>query len=443
MALLCLAIAGSLCGAGEVPLPVQVTGAWEVSVGPGQVVVGGCEVTIPVAVRIAIEPPETRLVRDECYTDLPVFDAAAPGWRKGARLRPLITEECSATGLLDEASLRVKTGPGDAPVLTRGMDYDFDPFWATFGRLESGSIARRQAVFLDYTYRPNRLDAIIVTSAGAFERVPGTPGVGAMPPPMIPEGAARLANVWVPGHATALAEDAVFPVLPGESDAPPEAPVAEQLLPNTLRKLRAGETVTIVAWGDSVTNGGGVGNDMNNWYQHQIAARLRARFPRARVHMLTAAWGGSSSRQYLEAPAGGEHDFQRDVLDPKPDLVTIEFVNDAYLDQAGVQQHYRGILERLRGIDAEVVLFTPHLVRPDWMGVNTENVHADPRAYVAGLRQFAQENNVALADASSLWCALWRQGIPYTTLLANSINHPDARGMALFADAFMALFPEE
>ncbi len=443
MALLCLAIAGSLCGADEVPLPIRVTGAWEVSVGPGTVLVGGRERTIPEAVRVAIEPPEMRLVRDECYTDLPVFDAAAPGWRKGARLRPLITEECSATGLLDEASLRVKAGPGESPVLARGLDYDLDPFWATFGRLASGGIARRQAVFLDYAYRPNRLDAIVVTSAGAVERVSGAPRVGAMPPPEVPASAVRLANVWVTGSATALGEDAVFPVLPGDSGVAPDTPVADGLLPNTLRKLRAGETVTIIAWGDSVTNGGGVEDDVNNWYQHQIAARLSARFPRARVRMLTAAWGGSSSRQYLDAPEGGERNFQRDVLDPRPDLVTIEFVNDAYLDVAGVQQHYGVILERIRGIGAEVVLFTPHLVRPDWMGMDTGNIHSDPRPYVAGLRRFAETNKVALADASARWCALWRQGIPYATLLANSINHPDARGMALFADAFLALFPEQ
>ncbi|HNT89916.1 MAG TPA: hypothetical protein PKL84_18780, partial [Candidatus Hydrogenedentes bacterium] len=363
MTLWCIAIVGSL-GAAEVSpamepsLPVRVVGAWEIAVGPGIIRVGERDVSIADPVQLAVDPPETRLVRDECYTDLPAFDSAAPGWRKGARLRPLITEECSATGLLDEATLRIKTGPGAAPVLTRGVDYELDPFWATFGRLESGNIARRQAVFVDYAYRPNRLDSVIVNAAGIVTRVPGAAGVGALRPPAVPDDAVVLANVWVPGFTDALTEDAVFPVL---SDAPspaPEAPVADRLLPNMLRKLRAGETVTIVAWGDSVTNGGGVGDDVNNWYQHQIAARLQARFPRARIRMLTAAWGGASSRLYLDAPPGGDHDFQRDVLDPKPDLVTIEFVNDAYLDEAGVQAHYGSILDRLRGIDAEVVLFT-------------------------------------------------------------------------------------
>jgi hypothetical protein len=81
-------------------------------------------------------------------------------------------------------------------------------------------------------------------------------------------------------------------------------------------------------------------------------------------------------------------------------------------------------------------------VWPDWMGLTRErDIDEDPRPYVAGLRQFAANRGVALADASRRYGRLWRQGIPYTTLMLNSINHPDARGMKLFADALMELFP--
>jgi hypothetical protein len=62
---------------------------------------------------------------------------------------------------------------------------------------------------------------------------------------------------------------------------------------------------------------------------------------------------------------------------------------------------------------------------------------------VKGLRRFAAENHLALADASAEWCRLWRQGIPYITLEANSINHPDARGHKIFADVLINLFPDE
>jgi len=65
----------------------------------------------------------------------------------------------------------------------------------------------------------------------------------------------------------------------------------------------------------------------------------------------------------------------------------------------------------------------------------------DPRPYVQMLRRFAREQEVALADAAARYGRLWRQGIPYSTLMVNACNHPDARGMAIFVDSLMALFP--
>src|SRR6185503_20765369 len=88
-------------------------------------------------------------------------------------------------------------------------------------------------------------------------------------------------------------------------------------------------------------------------------------------------------------------------------------------------------------------ILTPHYVRPDWMGLSREReIDDDPRPYVAGLRQFAAKHPVALADAARRYGRLWRQGIPYSSLMVNSINHPDARGMKIFADALMELFPD-
>jgi hypothetical protein len=75
------------------------------------------------------------------------------------------------------------------------------------------------------------------------------------------------------------------------------------------------------------------------------------------------------------------------------------------------------------------------------MGLKQETgIDQDPRPYVQGLRLFAANNPVALADASLRWGRLWRQGLPYSTLLMNNINHPDERGMELFADALMEIF---
>ncbi|MBX3178308.1 MAG: hypothetical protein KF886_13180 [Candidatus Hydrogenedentes bacterium] len=421
-------------------MPLHAPGGWQVDVGPGSVSIAGREIALPDPVRLIVPEPAPVTVRGEAQM-LPLFNPQAGGWLKGARLKALIAQECTATGLLQPETVVVRSASG-VP-FARDVDYALDPLWGTIGRLEAGSIGADESVLIDYTWSPARLDAIVVNTSGQVRLIEGTPGLGFDPPPAPGVGEFAIGSVWNPGNAPDLTAENLLPVEHSVAEpTPPEYYAAEQFLPKTLAKLEAGEPVTIVAWGDSVTNGGGVGGDTALWYQNQFVDRLRARYPDADIKLHTAAWPGRGSRDYLEAPPGGPYDFQRDVLDRKPDLVTAEWVNDAYLRGEALTAHYTTILEHLRGAGAELVLITPHLVRPDWMGVDTLKFDEDPRPYVQGLRAFAEANDVAVADASRIWCGLWRRGIPYTTLLANAINHPDARGQAIFADALMALFPE-
>ena len=158
--------------------------------------------------------------------------------------------------------------------------------------------------------------------------------------------------------------------------------------------------------------------------------------------MLTEAWGGRNTGSYLAEPPGSPHNYREKVLAVKPDLIVSEFVNDGGLKPAQVSERYGKLLADFQGIGAEWIILTPHYVRPDWMGLNRErDVDDDPRPYVAGLREFAPQHQIALADASRRYGRLWRQGIPYSSLMLNSINHPDARGMKIFADSLMELFP--
>ena len=156
---------------------------------------------------------------------------------------------------------------------------------------------------------------------------------------------------------------------------------------------------------------------------------------------MTQAWGGRNTRSYLSEPPGSPHNYRETVLGVKPDLIISEFVNDAGLTPEQVEERYSGLLRDFKEIGAEWIILTPHYVRPDWMNLTRErDIDEDPRPYVRGLRQFAARHNVTLADASLRYGRLWRQGVPYNTLMVNAINHPDARGMKLFADALIALF---
>jgi lysophospholipase L1-like esterase len=297
---------------------------------------------------------------------------------------------------------------------------------------------------VSYRYAPLRLDAVVLSRDGKVTLRKGEPRASAVRPPDTAAGEQRLANIWLPGRVTKLGPEHLFPILESAYPAPPkpQPTVAEKLVPKALAKLRSGQKLRILAWGDSVTVGTYVPDPARERWQEQFVSQLRRRFPKANIELITEAWGGRNTGSYLAEPPGSEHNYPERVLAVKPDLIVSEFVNDAGLNSQQVEERYSGLLRDFQGIGAEWIILTPHYVRPDWMGLNRErDIDHDPRPYVAGLREFSAKHQVALADASLRYGRLWRQGIPYSTLMLNSINHPDARGMQLFADALMELFP--
>ena len=133
--------------------------------------------------------------------------------------------------------------------------------------------------------------------------------------------------------------------------------------------------------------------------------------------------------------------FAEKVLAEKPDLVISEFVNDVRTDGIVGETYVKSILPAFRQHGIEWVVMTPHYERPDWMGLESQkNCDEDPRPFVRDLRAFAAREGVGLADASLLWGGLWRRGIPYLTLETNDINHPNAFGLSLYAEALKPLF---
>ena len=138
----------------------------------------------------------------------------------------------------------------------------------------------------------------------------------------------------------------------------------------------------------------------------------------------------------------GQCELAAKVLDRRPHLVVSEFVNDAGLSPEQVEERYGRLLADFRGIDAEWIILTPHYVMPSWMKLDSQRqIDDDPRPYVAGVREFGRRHGVPVADASLRYGRLWRQGIPYQTLMENDINHPNVFGHGLFADSLLALFP--
>ena len=387
---------------------------------------------------LRVKPPGMIEVVSERYASIPMFNPKVGGWVKGKQLKGVRAQETTSPRLLDLTSFHLRSGPEEnAPLFIRGVDYDIDLEWGTFGRLTDSRIGAEQEVFASYRHAQLRLDAVVQTASGQMVLREGEPRAAAPAVPGVNAGERHWGNIYLSGFIAKLAPEHLFPVLEA---AYPESPrVANATVDRLVKRLRSGQPLRILAWGDSVTDGGYL-PETDRW-QTQFVTRLRERFPQARIELLTQAWGGRNTASYLAESPGSAHNYRETVLGVKPDLIISEFVNDARLEPAQVEERYTRLLADFKGIGAEWIILTPHYVRPDWMGLTREReIDEDPRPYVAGLRQFAAKHDVGLADASLRYGRLWRQGVPYNTLMVNAINHPNGRGMRLFADALMALF---
>ena len=408
-----------------------VAGDWEVKVNvPDANVTGIVHVTPPTMVRVTAEE----------YKSIPLFNPKAGGWVRGAQLRGVKVQETTSPHLLDAGSFSLRSEPTpDSTLYRRGIDYEIDTDWGTFGRLPGSRISPDQPVFASYTHAEQRLDAVLLSTNGKISVQQGQPRPAAPAIPTTGAGERHLGNIYLSGFISRLGPDNMFPVL--ERVYPePRSKEKSGVITRVERRLNEGQPFRILAWGDSVTDGSYLRDKSQRW-QDQFVSHLRHLFPQARIELLTQACGGRNTGNYLAEPPGSPHNYQETVLDDKPDLIISEFVNDSGLKPEEVEERYSRLLRDFQRIRAEWIVLTPHYVRPDWMNLTRErDIDDDPRPYVQGLRQFAARHDVALADASLRYGRLWRQGIPYNTLMLNAINHPDERGMRLFADALITLF---
>lgn len=395
----------------------------------------------------AIDKPELITVTAEKYDKLPPFNAQGAEYNRGMKLHQIRAQECPTAFATNPDSIIVREKPEKNSLQYElGKDYQIEPKWGCVGRLPESRISEQQSVYIDYVYSKMRIDSLVRTQSGKLILKKGMPHVTTPVQPELGDGETRLVNIWIKARLEKLTPELIFPILETKyPEPPPQSPTpAEKLIPKTIAKLKAGETVTILAWGDSVTDAGYLPNPQTERWQEQFAARLRTKFPKANIVLKTEAWGGRNSDSYRNEPSGSPKNYKEKVLDLKPDLIVSEFVNDSGLHGDALDKRYSKILGEFKEIGTEWIILTPHYVRPDWMGLQSEQgIDDDPRPYTKSLREFVAKNNVALADAAKRYGRLWRQGIPYSTLMMNNINHPNPYGMKLFADALMELFETE
>lgn len=420
-------------------LEITAQGA-TVIVSPGTTDVGGKTVTVKERAALPVSPAPVLNASAEALK----LSADKPaGYAKGTRLRALNARDVNASGSFVPGSLEIRISK-DGDVLKEGDDYLVDPVWGHVGLGPKSRVTAEDTVFATYRYSLLRMDTVQVSADGQASLKQGEPHISAPVPPEADPGCTPIAHVFVNHRASEITADAIYPIVETASQAVTASTPGR--IPKILAKLKAGQPVTMVCWGDSVTAGGNASKPELR-YVDVFAAGLRTRFPQSKIDVQNISAGGSNSRQWLDPqkfPYKGLHGAENparfeNVLAAKPDLVTIEFVNDAGMNAAQVEETYSEILRRLEPTGAEVILITPHFTMLKMMGFKTMR-EAERRPYVLALREFAEKHHLALADAAARWEHLAKEGLPYLTLLHNTINHPDDRGHRLFAEELWKCF---
>lgn len=398
-----------------------------VSVEPGEYAVGGQRFAVNAAAELAVDPPDRLRVTGEEHV---LTDEPPNAFHGGTMLEktcgPVDTFTRLPYAIVPDS---VKVRSGDGTLYVEGKDYSLDRTWGGIARIPAGSIPEGAAVNIDYEVFLQRMDAVQVSARGVASIRRGKSAAVCPEPPAPGKGCRVLAHVYVPYRAESIASECIYPL--------PEKPLTwrdfikvtgHEHLSRTRGLLLQSKPVTVVCWGDSVTWGLSP-SSRDKCYVELFRARLQAAHPASRITLINAGIGGSNTESRRDG-------FDKEVLSHKPDLITVEFVNDVGRSPEQVYASFTDFIARARQANpgVEFVILTPHFMMPEWMSNFDKSVPA--------MRRAAQESRVALGDTALIWANLRRTGIPYEVLLANAINHPNDLGHEFFAETLMRALRE-
>ena len=108
------------------------------------------------------------------------------------------------------------------------------------------------------------------------------------------------------------------------------------------RRARAGEHLTVVFFGASLTWGANASDPINTSYRGVLADMMDAAYPKAHIKYYDAAIGGTGSQL-------GVFRLDRDVLRRKPDLVFLDFAanDDIFSDNPETMGSYESLVRRI------------------------------------------------------------------------------------------------
>ncbi len=191
-------------------------------------------------------------------------------------------------------------------------------------------------------------------------------------------------------------------------------------------------TVNIVCHGHSVPAGYSRTPivDTFNAYPYLLHHGLNERYPHAVVNVIVTAIGGENSEQ-------GATRFARDVLNLKPEVVTIDYaLNDRRIGLARAEKAWRAMIEAALKQNVKVILLTP----TGDLSAKLDSPNDPLNQHAEQIRRLAAEYHVGLVDSLAQFQNYVHQGGRLNDLMSQ-VNHPNRKGHELVAQELLNWFP--
>lgn len=195
-------------------------------------------------------------------------------------------------------------------------------------------------------------------------------------------------------------------------------------------KLEAGESVTIVSYGNSITAGGEASSE-NLRFQFRYVDYLERMFPKAKITIEDVSIPGHCSNHGIDL-------FDSYIGKTSPDLVLVGWgMNDHNFTGNTPHQYKVNLVKLVRMIkerkNAEVVLYSTFPPNEEWFG-GTHRMDL----FAQATKMAASEANCAYVDVYNTWIKVLTRK-DQSSLLGNNINHPNDFGHWLYLQAFEAM----
>ena len=207
-------------------------------------------------------------------------------------------------------------------------------------------------------------------------------------------------------------------------------------LQKTLQKLKNGEALTIVYYGDSITTGANSSNAQAPYapiWTQLVTKTLAAEYINPNINEVNTAVGGTNAEW-------GAKNAKTLVAAYRPDLVVIAFgMNDARTSNAKYAYNIGRIICAARKVnkDAEFILVSP--MQPN---KEVKGFYGNQKQFECVLKQFeCFDSGIAVAPVWSMHTTIL-ESKRYYDMTGNNVNHPNDFLARVYAQTVAALLTE-